>query len=167
MTRFASLFLSASAFAFLCLTREGEPSVAPEASPPPTVSVPFTDGTAVTFEGKEISGRNGGAVDAFYGIPFGEEPARWSDPVMKEWNGTETTVDASDSNFPACLQASEPSFGLDPNSVPRVIGVNDCLKLNVWKPANATGGSFFLTVLSFFSFFSFFFSFVFPFLVSC
>ena len=66
----------------------------------PAVSVPFMNGNTVTFEGTEIKGRDGEDVDAFYGIPFGEEPGRWRDPVMKTWPETTTTVNASDANFP-------------------------------------------------------------------
>jgi len=138
MTRLTSLLLSFSAFALLYLTREGKPNATSTSIPTPTVSVPFKDGPTVTFQGTEITGRNGQDVDAFYGIPFGEEPERWRDPVMKAWDETTTTINVSNPYFLPCFQ---PNVGLDPNIVPSLVGENDCLKLNVWKPANATPSS--------------------------
>ena len=101
----------------------------------PTAMISSGEGaTSVTLEGTTIPGRYTESVDAFFGIPYGEEPRRWKDPVMKRWNGTTGVVNVSDPNFLPCLQ-------FDPFHRTNVIGENDCLKLNVWKPSNASSSS--------------------------
>lgn len=109
----------------------GYSSSSPISSSSPSVTVPFQNGPNLSFHGRKITGRDGGNVDAFYGIPFGEEPERWRDPVMKRWNETTTSINASEPNVAPCTQA--PSLSL--------VGSNDCLKLNVWKPSNASSSS--------------------------
>lgn len=137
MARLASLLVSFSLL-LLTATGKGDSSTSPS---PPTVTVPFKDGVNVSFEGAESTGRDGEDVDAFFGIPFGNEPERWKAPVMKQWNETEalmtsTTgdlmVNVSDPEFLGCLQLEGQSG---------VMGERDCLKLNVWKPSNATPSS--------------------------
>ena len=145
MTRLASLLVSSSILLLTAASREGLST----SSSPPTVAVPFKDGATVSFEGTEITGREGEEVDAFFGIPYGEEPERWKAPVMKQWNETEgsmttptdnMTVNVSDPNVSTCLQIPLSSLRR-PGNAPSLMGGNDCLKLNVWKPTNATSSS--------------------------
>lgn len=52
-----------------------------------------------------------------------------------------TVFDASDTNFLPCLQIYNPSYGMNASDPAKLIGENDCLKLNLWKPANASPSS--------------------------
>jgi len=97
----------------------------------PRVTVPFEIGATVTFEGTTTMGRNDETVSVFYGIPYGQEPERWRTPAKKIWH--ESTFNATHSNFQPCLQ---PNAGNN-----AIVGSNDCLKLNIWKPNNATSSS--------------------------
>lgn len=85
-------------------------------------------------------------VDAFLGIPFAQAPVgeqRWQPP--KPWHSTETTYVAQ--NFAdACMQGPHlanwyqdliTSFGGDPDSFPLPQLSEDCLYLNIWRPAKA------------------------------
>ncbi|MDE2042335.1 MAG: carboxylesterase family protein [Alphaproteobacteria bacterium] len=76
-------------------------------------------------------------IDRFLGIPFAQAPIgylRWRAPVpVKSWKGIrEATVAA-----PACYQPAAKPFG--PYTSEFLIGPDiseDCLYLNVWKPAH-------------------------------
>jgi len=100
-------------------------------TPSPRVTVPFEIGATVTFEGTTTMGRNDETVSVFYGIPYGQKPDRWRDPAKKIWH--ESTFNATHSNFQPCLQPNGPNNA--------ILGSNDCLKLNIWKPNIATSSS--------------------------
>ena len=76
---------------------------------------------------------------AFKGIPYAAPPvgeARWKPPQPESpWSGVLNTT----SFEPPCIQP-EVATAEDASATPvRAIGNEDCLYLNVWTPANATG----------------------------
>lgn len=84
-----------------------------------------------------IQGANASGVETFLGIPYAQPPIgklRWRDPVpMPAWSGVRQTVRAA----PACYQSPAKPFG--PYTSEFLIGPEvseDCLYLNVWKPAH-------------------------------
>lgn len=88
-----------------------------------------------------VEGVSAGKVDAFLGIPYAAPPIgdrRWRPPApMVAWSGTRPTT-----RFGAnCWQAVAPE-GFGPWTHEYVVPGNiseDCLFLNVWRPAKARG----------------------------
>jgi carboxylesterase type B len=70
---------------------------------------------------------------SFYGIPYGEAPVgslRFAYPqAAKAWN---STLNATTS-YPICIQGTASSTPIS--------GVEDCLRVDVYMPANATSTS--------------------------
>ena len=88
----------------------------------------------------ELRGTSSAGVDAFLGVPYAEPPVgqlRWRDPVpAKDWSGVRDATQAA----PACYQQQAKSFG--PYTSEFLIGnaiSEDCLYLNIWKPAHLSG----------------------------
>jgi len=85
---------------------------------------------AVTSTGR-VQGKVAGATDEFLGIPYAAPPAgalRWAPPQpAAPWSGTRPAT----SFAPHCPQSASP-FGLASTS-------EDCLFLNVFRPANGPG----------------------------
>lgn len=87
-----------------------------------------------------IQGFNAPGVETFLGVPYAQPPVgklRWHDPVpMSAWSGVRQTVRAA----PACYQSQAKPFG--PYTSEFLIGSEvseDCLYLNVWRPAHLKG----------------------------
>jgi para-nitrobenzyl esterase len=90
-------------------------------------------GPVVVIETGKISGATDQGVISWKGIPFAAPPVgalRWRAPQpAMAWNGTrETTAYGSD-----CMQLPFPSDAAPTGTVPS----EDCLYLNVWKPARS------------------------------
>ena len=87
----------------------------------------------VKISSGEIHGSVVGEVANFKGIPFAAPPVgdlRWRPPQpVKPWSGVRETV----AYGPACI-----SFGGGGNQSSQS---EDCLYLNIWKPANAAPGA--------------------------
>ena len=85
------------------------------------------DDTVVKTETGDVRGAKAGEVVSFKGIPYAAPPVvefRWRGPQpAKPWQGER----AADSFGPECMQADD---------VPKS---EDCLTLNVWKPAEVDG----------------------------
>lgn len=110
--------------------------------------------TAPTFEshntnyfGRRTQSREGLDVDEFRGIPFAKPPVsdlRWHAPQPLEPVSEKQTKDAT--NFaPACMQGSHianwykgviDSFGGASDTFPTPEVSEDCLYLNIWRPAD-------------------------------
>ncbi len=95
-----------------------------------------TAGPVVATEGGAVQGARVGDLVWFKGIPFAAPPVgdmRWRAPQpAKPWAGVLRTTDLK----PDC--ASNPDHGT-PLSEPTSGKSEDCLYLNIWKPAAATG----------------------------
>jgi para-nitrobenzyl esterase len=82
-----------------------------------------------------VRGTTAGATQVFKGIPYAKPPVgdlRWRAPVpLERWQGNRAATDFG----PACVQP----FGGPPNIYNGVtLPISeDCLSLNIWKPANA------------------------------
>jgi para-nitrobenzyl esterase len=90
---------------------------------------------AVKTEAGSVSGVAADGIESFKGIPFAAPPVgplRWRAPQpAKPWDG----VRAADAFGPSCMQ---PSMSSDPAFlVPRSAMSEDCLTVNVWRPAGA------------------------------
>jgi para-nitrobenzyl esterase len=90
--------------------------------------------TVVKVETGQLQGAVDNGVVAFKGIPFAEQPVgdlRWRPPQKaKPWSGVRPAL----KNGHDCLQSEikgDPGMGTD-------LG-EDCLYLNVWRPAEASG----------------------------
>ena len=81
----------------------------------------------------DVSGVTAGKVESFKGIAFAAPPVgdlRWRPPgPAPSWSG----VKAADAFGPICMQAGRGFYGAMPRS-------EDCLTLNVWRPAGAKTG---------------------------
>ncbi len=84
----------------------------------PTVST--RDGA--TLVGKRVSSHQGFAMDAFFGIPYGEKPARFQQSTAKRLTGL---VNVSEFG-PSCVQDRDADTS------------EDCLFVKVLRPAGAT-----------------------------
>jgi para-nitrobenzyl esterase len=104
-----AMALTAAALAFVA-----------QASTPPVIQT--TDGT--------VEGAALGGVDAFKGIPFAAPPVgalRWRAPQpVKPWKG----VLSATQYRAACMQT-----GMYPPDAPNEPVSEDCLYLNIWRPA--------------------------------
>lgn len=91
---------------------------------------------AITSSGA-VSGKVEGASEAFLGVPYATA-ARWLDPQpVAPWQGKRDAT----SYGPACYQGLAGAWG--PYTQEFVAGApisEDCLTLNVWKPAGAAKG---------------------------
>ncbi|HEX7783055.1 MAG TPA: carboxylesterase family protein [Sphingobium sp.] len=88
----------------------------------------------VSTKSGRIRGAETGGVIVFKGIPYAMPPLgllRWKTPKpAAPWQGVRNAVLAG----PACPQHNPTSGGYGPDPVQN----EDCLTLNIWKPANAT-----------------------------
>jgi len=94
----------------------------------PSVETPFgrIDGQA------KVPGQGEAACEEFIGIPFAEPPARFQPP--EPWNKSFRDGKFSATAFGSpCLQVETTTGNL------RLLGSEDCLYLNVWRPANLSG----------------------------
>src|SRR5580700_5520378 len=82
----------------------------------------------------DLQGVTAGQVESFKGVPFAAPPVgdlRWRPPgPAPSWTGVKT----ADAFGPICTQARRGFFALMPMS-------EDCLTLNVWRPAGAQPGA--------------------------
>jgi para-nitrobenzyl esterase len=82
----------------------------------------------------DVAGVTAGAVESFKGIPFAAPPVgdlRWRPPGPgPSWTGVKT----ADAFGPICMQGRRGFFAQSPMS-------EDCLTLNVWRPAGAKPGA--------------------------
>ena len=82
----------------------------------------------------DVGGVEAGKVESFKGIPFAAPPVgdlRWRPPQpAAAWTG----VRPADAFGPICMQPLNPRFGQFKAS-------EDCLTLNVWRPAGAAAGA--------------------------
>jgi para-nitrobenzyl esterase len=82
----------------------------------------------------DLQGVTAGAVESFKGVPFAAPPVgdlRWRPPAAApSWTG----VKIADAFGPICVQLNAARFGDMPMS-------EDCLTLNVWRPAGAAPGA--------------------------
>ena len=89
---------------------------------------------AVTQSGV-VQGVHDGDVDSFKGVPFAEPPVgdlRWQAPrALKPWSGRREAKAFA----PDCAQTPEPNTRI----APRAAQSEDCLYLNIWKPAGNKG----------------------------
>ncbi len=89
----------------------------------------IVDTTRGRLAGRELPGD----IIAFKGIRYAQSPAdkqRWKPPVpVGEWSGVQSAADFG----PACMQISSASTSIYADVPPRMS--EDCLFLNVWKPA--------------------------------
>ncbi|XP_064471268.1 acetylcholinesterase-1-like isoform X3 [Ornithodoros turicata] len=108
-------------------------------------AVPYGGRAIVQTKSGPVLGKRfeykGKVVDAFYGIPFAEPPIgklrfRKPEPVQP-WSGT---YDATEKKSP-CLQMSVYAgrHG-SPGNINNSHSDEDCLYLNVWRPASCEGG---------------------------
>jgi len=85
------------------------------------------DPTRVKIDSGDVRGVVAGGVVSFKGIPYATPPVgemRWRMPqLVKPWSG----ILSADKFGPACMQ---------PDDVPKS---EDCLTLNVWRPADVAG----------------------------
>jgi para-nitrobenzyl esterase len=91
--------------------------------------------TTVTIDTGKLRGEAQGAVVSFKGIPFAQSPVgelRWKPPQpVAKWQGVRDAV-----GFGAdCMQLPFPSDAAPLGMKP----AEDCLYLNVWRPAHPTG----------------------------
>jgi para-nitrobenzyl esterase len=81
-------------------------------------------------------------VQVFKGIPYAKPPVaalRWQPPQPPEsWAGVRECVEFG----PACPQKIEPMMNLVPQMGLNASNSEDCLYLNVWRPANGDGGKY-------------------------
>ena len=105
-------------------------------------AAPSADGPVVATRSGRIQGLDQGAVHAFLGIPFAAPPVganRWRSPQpVRTWSGTRS----AEAFGASCWQAVSPE-GFGPWSREYVVQGNvseDCLTLNVWRPATAVQG---------------------------
>ncbi len=96
-----------------------------------------TSATAQTVQIRSgpVSGVTSEGVNSFKGIPFAAPPLaalRWRAPKPV---GAWTKPLVADHTGPACPQRIPPSWGSDPKQA------EDCLYLNVWRPAGTTAAS--------------------------
>ena len=93
----------------------------------------MAEGVVHTAQG-DVSGVTAGEVESFKGIPFAAAPVgelRWRPPgPALAWPG----VRVADAFGPICMQGRGGFFGHMPMS-------EDCLTLNVWRPAGAALGA--------------------------
>jgi para-nitrobenzyl esterase len=94
-------------------------------------SAPVAAGVVHVAQG-DLTGVTEGKVESFKGVPFAAPPvgdARWRPPgPAPAWSG----VKAADAFGPICMQAQRPGFSQAMSE--------DCLTLNVWRPAGAKAG---------------------------
>mmetsp|Transcript_13799 Transcript_13799/g.25307 ORF Transcript_13799/g.25307 Transcript_13799/m.25307 type:complete len:554 (-) Transcript_13799:95-1756(-) len=96
----------------------------------PSVETPFgrIDGQA------KVPGQGEAACEEFIGIPFAEPPARFQPP--EPWNKSFRDGKFSATAFGSpCLQVA--TIG----QTPGLVGSEDCLYLNVWRPAGSSNSS--------------------------
>lgn len=83
----------------------------------------------------EVRGQSNGSVDAFKGIRYAEPPIgehRWQPPRPAcPWSG----IVEANTLGPGCPQQTFPRRGAG------VIGSEDCLRLNLWRPAGTKAGA--------------------------
>ena len=93
---------------------------------------PVVETTHGRVAGRELPGD----IVAFKGIRYAQSPAgaqRWKPPVpTADWTGVQSAADFA----PACMQVSSASTSIYADLPPRMS--EDCLFLNVWKPARAS-----------------------------
>ena len=89
----------------------------------------------VATEAGQVAGATEDGVESWKGIPFAAPPVgplRWRAPQpAAKWNGTRQTVTYGND----CMQVPFPSDAAPLGATP----AEDCLYLNVWRPAGATG----------------------------
>jgi para-nitrobenzyl esterase len=104
-------------------------ALAAAVSPAPNESV---DQSVVTVDTGALRGARDGETWSFKGVPYAAPPLgrlRWRAPEpAPSWSGVR---DASGFGY-VCMQSATSS---DPGGTP--MGSEDCLTLNVWRPANA------------------------------
>lgn len=105
------------------------------------ISVPAMAQPVVQTAGGSIKGAVRGDVEAFLGIPYAAPPVgdlRWREPrPASPWTG----VRDGSAMGPSCQQAEAGAWG--PYSAEFIAAPpfsEDCLTLNVWKPASAARG---------------------------
>ena len=98
----------------------------------------------VNIDGTIINGIHKNGVHSFLGVPFALPPIgelRWQPP--KPWNHPDAEINAKDFK-PACMQNNRivnwykrlvRDFGSNPNIFKSPEFSEDCLYLNIWKPA--------------------------------
>ncbi len=90
------------------------------------------EAAVVRVDSGEVSGVTAGQVEAFKGIPFAAPPVgglRWRPPQpAAHWTG----VRAATAFGPICMQPQRPGAATPMSE--------DCLTLNVWRPAGARAG---------------------------
>ena len=98
-------------------------------------AAPAIPGPIVKSDTGAVQGVHEGDIDWFKGVPFAAAPVgdlRWRAPQpIKPWHG----VRATQAFGPDCAQAPEPNSRIGP----RLAQSEDCLYLNIWKPASVKG----------------------------
>jgi para-nitrobenzyl esterase len=94
-----------------------------------------TSATTVTVDSGKLQGAAQGGLSSFKGIPFARPPVgdlRWRPPqAVAKWQGVRAAT-----NYGAdCMQLPFPSDAAPLGMKP----AEDCLYLNVWRPANVAG----------------------------
>jgi len=80
-------------------------------------------------QGRALTSAAGQTFGSWEGVPYGEQPKRWSPPEPKQqWEGV---LDCTDLG-PICMQYALDSDPLDSDVT--VIGQEDCLSLNIYQP---------------------------------
>jgi len=123
----------------------GPPAVFLPVPPPPAQDGPMVRDTAAgKIEGTDDSAGTG--TYSWKGVPFAQPPVgdlRWAPPVEPQpWEGVRTATQFG----PSCAQGGR-YFSPAPNGAPygmavregfgKPVGDEDCLTLNIWRPASA------------------------------
>ena len=91
--------------------------------------------TKVTIDSGQLEGETEGAVTFFKGIPFAQPPVgplRWKAPqAPAKWSGVRKATSYGND----CMQVPFPSDAAPLGMKP----AEDCLYLNIWRPATAAG----------------------------
>jgi para-nitrobenzyl esterase len=94
-----------------------------------------TSGAQVAIDSGKLEGSTKNGVTSFKGIPFAKPPVgdlRWKAPqAISKWGGVRKATDYGND----CMQVPFPSDAAPLGKTP----AEDCLYLNVWRPAQSSG----------------------------
>jgi para-nitrobenzyl esterase len=148
--------MRAAGLAALLAAQLATPTVAVMVQTPSGTVEGFTvEGVPAKGAGADGPGVPRGAVEAFLGVPFAAPPVgelRWHSPrPIAPWTGTKHATsfapDCANDYFPQDADAADPlamptvaheSDGTQSYDTPKLNFGEDCLYLNLWRPAHAS-----------------------------